>query len=310
MKKVLLMAGIVGTVLAIGLVLGGCPKPDDPPATVKYTVTFAGGESTAGTVPPAQTVDAGTKIKLPGQGSMTAPTGKTFNGWSIGKEGDEYTVNADVTATAQWTTPRAPPPPNPLIGVWISHDTNANKAHYKFNANLTYETTTGTNFVIQGTYEITDAGSRLRLTPTGGGAQPSIAFKITKSLLETTDNAGILSKFTKNPEAGGGFNGTQSGNLLVGMWENIADDGDLLAFNGDMEYFWWTGPENRDGRIWWEAVGTYTYDSAAKELVLKKVYQDPNAIGRSYTVDSPITGQIELVELDGTKTKFQKRDNL
>jgi len=108
MKKVLLMAGIVGTVLAIGLVLGCCPKPDDPPATVKYTVTFAGGESTAGTVPPAQTVDAGTKIKLPGQGSMTAPTGKTFNGWSIGAAGSTYVVNANVTATAQWQGPGTP----------------------------------------------------------------------------------------------------------------------------------------------------------------------------------------------------------
>ena len=302
MKKVLLMAGIVGTVLAIGLVLGGCPKPDDPPATVKYTVTFAGGESTAGTVPPAQTVDAGTKIKLPGQGSMTAPTGKTFNGWSIGKEGDEYTVNADVTATAQWTTPGAPPPPNPLIGVWISDETK-DSPHYKFNADLTYETTTSTSFNTVGRYEI--VGERVRLTPTTGNTL-SIAFKVTKSYLFFNNN-GKESYLTKNPETGGGFNGGQSGNSFVGMWENTLDKTDCMAFNGDMEYFQPSGYVNGAGRIWWKAIGTYEYDTAKKQLILTQVYYDNDE--NIYATDQPFPNQITLEE-NGKKLTFQKRDNL
>ncbi|MDR1400245.1 MAG: InlB B-repeat-containing protein [Treponema sp.] len=71
-----------------------------------YTVTYAAGEG-SGAVPATQSdVVSGVSIALPGQGSMTAPSGKIFGGWSAGTEtfaaGASYTVTADVTFTAQW----------------------------------------------------------------------------------------------------------------------------------------------------------------------------------------------------------------
>jgi uncharacterized repeat protein (TIGR02543 family) len=72
-----------------------------------YTVSYDRGEGT-GTAPYSQTVASGTSITLPTIGSMTAPSGKTFNGWSAGGQnyaaGDSYTVTGNVTFTAQWTT--------------------------------------------------------------------------------------------------------------------------------------------------------------------------------------------------------------
>jgi hypothetical protein len=71
-----------------------------------YTVTYSAGEG-GGTAPDARSdVVSGTRITLPGQGSMTAPAGKTFAGWSAGGQtyaaGARYPVTADVTLTAQW----------------------------------------------------------------------------------------------------------------------------------------------------------------------------------------------------------------
>ncbi|GHT96350.1 hypothetical protein FACS1894141_6410 [Spirochaetia bacterium] len=74
----------------------------------QYTVTYSAGNG-GGSAPAGQTVTAGTAITLPNQGSMTAPSGETFDGWKDGggtayTAGASYTVNANVTFTAQWTT--------------------------------------------------------------------------------------------------------------------------------------------------------------------------------------------------------------
>ncbi|GHV81101.1 hypothetical protein AGMMS49944_28920 [Spirochaetia bacterium] len=74
----------------------------------QYTITYSTGSGT-GAAPASQTVTAGTAITLPGQGSMTAPSGQTFDGWQDDggtpySAGASYTVNANVTFTAQWTT--------------------------------------------------------------------------------------------------------------------------------------------------------------------------------------------------------------
>jgi hypothetical protein len=75
--------------------------------TTTYTVAFDAGDG-SGTVPVSQTVNSGQSITLPGQGSMTAPSGKSFNGWRTGGQnygaGASYTVNGNVTFTAQWRT--------------------------------------------------------------------------------------------------------------------------------------------------------------------------------------------------------------
>ena len=74
-------------------------KQSETPVT-NYTVTFnaAGGAAVS-----AQTVAAGTAITLP----ATTRSGYDFAGWSDGSRvyqaGASYTVNANVTLTAQWT---------------------------------------------------------------------------------------------------------------------------------------------------------------------------------------------------------------
>ncbi|MDR0386889.1 MAG: hypothetical protein LBH57_02510 [Treponema sp.] len=101
---------ILINLLNVGMAIGGSDcyyKADgeggDTPS--QYTVTYATGEG-GGTVPAAQTVNAGTVVHLPGQGGMTAPAGKVFAGWNNGTEtfqgGVSYTVTGGVIFTAQW----------------------------------------------------------------------------------------------------------------------------------------------------------------------------------------------------------------
>jgi hypothetical protein len=75
-------------------------------SSTSYTVSFSAGDGN-GTAPVNQTVESGKSITLPGQGSMTAPTGKTFAGWKTGdttkQAGDAYTVTGDTSFVAQWT---------------------------------------------------------------------------------------------------------------------------------------------------------------------------------------------------------------
>jgi uncharacterized protein (TIGR02145 family)/uncharacterized repeat protein (TIGR02543 family) len=76
---------------------------------ITYTVTFDvnGG---SGTVPSAQTVNAGSSITLPSQGSLTR-TGYTFGGWNANSggtgtnydAGSSYTVNGNVMLYAKWS---------------------------------------------------------------------------------------------------------------------------------------------------------------------------------------------------------------
>jgi hypothetical protein len=97
---------ITGLTLVVGLILAGCDNGSTTPPT-KYTVTFDGGEG-EGTPPPAQTVESGQSVFMPDKGSLTAPSGKEFNGWrgdgqTLAK-GDSYTVTKHITFIAQWKT--------------------------------------------------------------------------------------------------------------------------------------------------------------------------------------------------------------
>lgn len=65
----------------------------------KYTVTFNTGDG-GGTAPG----DLSGVITLPGKGSMTAPAGKTFNGWDCGAEGASFTPTVNTTCTAVWVS--------------------------------------------------------------------------------------------------------------------------------------------------------------------------------------------------------------
>jgi len=75
-----------------------------------YRVTYHAGEG-AGVPPFPQVVRAGHIIELPGQETMTHPSGKALSGWKSSLDGivynpyDRYPVYADVDFTAQWGTP-------------------------------------------------------------------------------------------------------------------------------------------------------------------------------------------------------------
>jgi hypothetical protein len=75
------MAIILAFVMAVGLLPMGVLADDPAAPATQYTVTFNanGGD---GTVPAAQTADIGSSITLPEGSGITAPTDKTFVGWS------------------------------------------------------------------------------------------------------------------------------------------------------------------------------------------------------------------------------------
>jgi hypothetical protein len=105
-QKTWFFKGMLGVSLACGLLLAsGCDLFNGKETTC--TVSFSPGEG-GGTVPANQTVEVGTVIILPNQGGMTAPEGKTFNGWKTGdtayQAGAGFTVNADTVFTAQWNS--------------------------------------------------------------------------------------------------------------------------------------------------------------------------------------------------------------
>jgi uncharacterized repeat protein (TIGR02543 family) len=76
-----------------------------------YTIIFDANGAT-GTVPPAQTVNSGTVITMPGEGGLTNGV-NVFTGWNVSSSGggttyppeSPYTVTADQTFYAQWTDP-------------------------------------------------------------------------------------------------------------------------------------------------------------------------------------------------------------
>ncbi|MDR1220584.1 MAG: fibronectin type III domain-containing protein [Treponema sp.] len=108
MKRKLLVSGISGVMLVFAMMLfAGCGDGGDGGNNdVSYMVFFDRGGG-GGSAPSSRTVAAGTTITLPGQSDMTAPSGKTFSGWSTGgtryQAGGSYTVMSDTLFTAQWT---------------------------------------------------------------------------------------------------------------------------------------------------------------------------------------------------------------
>ena len=75
-----------------------------PPPAATYTVTYDCNGGTSGCPSNLTNVAKGTVIQL---ADAPIKDGFTFNGWNDGSnnydEGDDYTVNSNVTFTAQWT---------------------------------------------------------------------------------------------------------------------------------------------------------------------------------------------------------------
>jgi hypothetical protein len=97
MLRSLLIAAFAALVL-----LSACNPKDD---AAGYTVTFSPGEG-SGPVPESRRVSAGSLMTLPGQGGMSPPEDKIFDGWEargrVYPEGEKVGINADVLFTARW----------------------------------------------------------------------------------------------------------------------------------------------------------------------------------------------------------------
>lgn len=103
----------------------------------KYTINFLKGDG-GGTAPG----DLYGVNNLPGIGSMTAPTGKAFNGWDCGAAGTSFTPTANTTCTAQWVvvgTYSVTYSANGATGGMIPSDTNV----YSAGATITVLGNTG-----------------------------------------------------------------------------------------------------------------------------------------------------------------------
>jgi len=123
-KKIWL--GILVMALVFGMTVVGC---DDGSSTT-YTVSYSVGTG-SGSAPGSQTVTPGTTIYLPGQGSMTAPSGASFTGWKTegGQDysiGSSYAVYSNTMFIAQWSGGSNPNTPNtPNTDVPGSSSSNA-----------------------------------------------------------------------------------------------------------------------------------------------------------------------------------------
>jgi hypothetical protein len=164
------------------------------------------------------------------------------------------------------------------------------------------------DFTFQGTYEFNTTTKRLTLRPDQGTSLTKV-YDLDKSYLKFATGEW----FTKNPETGGGVNGSKTGTFAgiwkdVGKYDNEADRDVPMGFNGDDEYFEPLPQQNKDGKTWWFVVGSYKYDSAHDELII-----DDGKDPRTYRVTLTIQGkQVELEYTSGAnkgkKTTFQKQD--
>jgi len=118
--RMLVAAALVFSALVL-VGCGGDDGNDDNPSSVTYKVTFnANGGS--GTVPTAKTVDAGSSITLPNQGSLTN-SGYDFDGWNTKDDGtgtnysagSSYTPTGNVTLYAKWVLQSEPVPFTPTF---------------------------------------------------------------------------------------------------------------------------------------------------------------------------------------------------
>jgi len=140
-----------------------------------YTVTFNGNGTTSG-VPQAVSVDSGTAISIPGQGSMTR-NGYTFGWWNTTSTGTgirydvggSYTVNGNSTLYAKWipiytltfngngTTVGVPDAVSVDSGTVITLPSQGSmtRSGYSFGKWNTTNTGSGTNYTAGTSYTVT-----------------------------------------------------------------------------------------------------------------------------------------------------------
>jgi len=116
--------GIIALLAIIGFSVIACNSDGDeggggggyynPSSTTYYTVEYSVGEG-SGSAPSGGTYESGTRITLPGQSNMIAPSGKEFAGWTRDgykyDEGESYSVYSNSYFIARWTTVSTPTTP-------------------------------------------------------------------------------------------------------------------------------------------------------------------------------------------------------
>ena len=102
MKERLILAGRLGAAILAVFLLAACPTEPEQ-HTVSFEVGEGGGKPLAN-----RTVTDGDWLTLPEQGTMSAPSGKTFLGWksssdsTIYKAWESVKITGNVVFTAQW----------------------------------------------------------------------------------------------------------------------------------------------------------------------------------------------------------------
>jgi hypothetical protein len=218
-----------------------------------YTVQYSAGEG-SGTPPGNQTVEGGTTITLPSQGSMTAPSGKTFNGWAAGgtayTAGSSYTVNGNVTFTAQWKSGTSGGPDTPLAeGVYIGI--------------LSFDSLT---HAITASPVLLDAAGRTALknaidsTYTKDANDGTLLYYGVHQALSTMK--GLESKLPTNSRS---FNiitftdGLDVGSTDPALWDTAPLDGQNFGGKTDTEYLTWLNTQLESTRIKNNAITASAY---------------------------------------------------
>ena len=215
-------------------------------AGVTYTVNFnANGGS--GSVPPAQTANAGSSIILPNESGLSK-SGYTFGGWNTNtmgtgtnyKAGDSYTVTGNVTLYAKWDTAASTSytvtynanggsgtvPASQIAqsgsAITLPNGTGLTKGGYTFGGWNTNASGTGTNYNAGASYTVTanitlyakwDTATTTSYTVTynaNGGSGSVPASQTAQSGLAITLPNG--SGLTKSGYTFGGWNTNASGN--------------------------------------------------------------------------------------------------
>jgi hypothetical protein len=274
MKNYKVFLGMLAA-LALGMALVGC---DNGTTKSQYTATYTVGRG-SGSAPASQTVGEGAAITLPGQGSMTAPSGELFDGWKDGggtayAAGVGYTVTANVTFTAQWKTDDggtlvATPTASPVAGAVASGTT------------ITLATTTEGATI----YYTTDGN-----TPTTGGAQYSAPIPVTAAVTITAiaakdgmTTSGVLSAAytidsalvatpTASPVAGTIASGTT-------VMLSTATDGAVI-------YYTTNGTTPTTGSTQYSSPILVTTAVTIKAIAVKGGMTTSGVLSAAYTIDS------------------------